>query len=159
MVPGSWQAKGKAAKAKCTQFVFLFSLDTKTAFAAVGHCAVWSDLDTCDVERNVFFEELNARHPYNTMEEAEWTALVDQLWDRHRKDGRAALLAEATTTLSPGQRLTAFAVACKIVASDRQINDDEVSFLIRLAKSIGLNLLESRTILSVMQILCMDALA
>jgi len=135
------------------------SLDTKTAFAAVGHCAVWSDLDTSDVERNTFFEELNARHPYNTLEEAEWAALVDQLWDRHRKDGRDALLAEATTALSPGQQLTAFAVACKIVASDGEVNHDEVSFLIRLAEINGLNILESRTILSVMQILCQDALA
>ena len=134
-------------------------LDLKTAFAAVGHCAVWSDLDTSDVERNAFFEELNSRYPYNTMGEAEWTALTDQLWDRHRKDGREALLAEATTALSPGQQLTAFAVACKIVASDGEINNDEVSFLIRLAEINGLNILESRTILSVMQILCLDALA
>ncbi|WP_025781806.1 tellurite resistance TerB family protein [Candidatus Synechococcus spongiarum] len=134
-------------------------MDTKTAFAAVGHCAVWSDLDTSDVERNAFFEELNARHPYNTLEEAEWAALVDQLWDRHRKDGREALLAEATTALSPGQQLTAFAVACKIVASDGEVNHDEVNFLIRLAEINGLNILESRTILSVMQILCQDALA
>ena len=134
-------------------------MDLKTAFAAIGHCAVWSDLDTSDVERNAFFEELHNRHPYNNLEEAEWTALVDQLWDRHRKDGREAMLAEATTALSPGQRLTAFAVACKIVASDGEINDDEVSFLIRLAETVGLNILESRTILSVMQILCQDALA
>ena len=134
-------------------------MDLKTAFAAVGHCAVWSDLDVSDVERNAFFEELNSRHPYNTMEEEEWTALTDQLWDHHRKDGREAMLAEATTALSPGQQLTAFAVACKIVASDNRINHDEISFLIRLAEINGLNILESRTILSVMQILCLDALA
>lgn len=120
---------------------------------------MWSDLDVSDVERNAFFEELNARHPYNTMEEEEWLDLTDQLWDRHRKDGREAMLAEAVTALSPGQQLTAFAMACKIVASDNRINHDEISFLVRLAEVNGLNILESRTILSVMQILCQDALA
>ena len=134
-------------------------MDPKTAFAAIGHCAIWSDMDVSEVERNAFFEELNARHPYNTMDEEEWLALTDQLWDRHRKDGREAMLAEALTVLSPGQQLTAFAVACKIVASDNQINHDEINFLIHLAEINGLNILESRTILSVMEILCKDALA
>lgn len=120
---------------------------------------MWSDLETSDVERNAFFKELHCRHPYNTLEEAEWMTLVDHLWDRHRQDGQEALLAEATTALSPGQQLTAFAVACRIVASDGKINHDEISFLIRLAEINGLNILESRTILSVMQILCLDALA
>ena len=134
-------------------------MEPQIAFAAVAHCAVWSDLDASDLERSTFFEELHARHPYDAMEEDEWTVLVEHLWDRHRKDGRAALLAEATTALNPNQRLTAFAVACKIVASDRDINEDEARFLFRLAETIGLNLLESRTILSAMQILCVNALA
>ena len=81
-------------------------MDSKTAFAAVAHCAVYADLETSDMELTAFVHELTARHPYKTMEKAEWDSLIDELWDRRRKDGSGILLAEATIALSLEQRLT-----------------------------------------------------
>ena len=93
------------------------------------------------------------------MEKVEWGVLHDELWGRLRKDGRGILLAEATIALSLDQRLTAFAVACKIVASDGEINDDEVSFLINLAETIGLTREEVSSIVTAMKILCREVLS
>ncbi len=133
-------------------------MDSKTAFAAVAHCAVYADLETSDMELTAFVHELTARHPYKTMEKAEWDSLIDELWDRRRKDGSGILLAEATIALSLEQRLTAFAVACKIVASDGEINDDEAGFLINLAETIGLTSEAVTGIVRTMKVLCREVL-
>ena len=92
------------------------------------------------------------------MVKAEWACLIDELWGRLRKDGRGILLAEATIALSLDQRLTAFAVACKIVASDGEINDDEAIFLVNLAETIGLTSEAVSGIVTAMKILCREVL-
>lgn len=93
------------------------------------------------------------------MERAEFSALVGELFDLIRQDGGEVLLAQATGVLNLEQRLTAFAVGCKTVASDGEINHGEVNFLLRLAGSIGLNDSQATGILEVMAILCRDVLA
>ena len=134
-------------------------MDPQTAFVAVAHCAVFADLEVSDREATEFAIEVRARHPYKTMEQSEWESLIDEVFSRHCKDGSGSLLAEAMLALSLDQRLTAFAVACKIVASDGEINDDEVRFLINLAETIGLKSEEVSCILAAMKILCRDPFA
>ena len=134
-------------------------MDPKTAFVAVAYCAVFADLEVSDREATEFSSEVRARHPYKTMEQSEWDSLIDEVFSRHCKDGSGSLLAEAILTLNLDQRLTAFAVACKIVASDGEINDDEVRFLINLAETIGLKSEGVSSLLTMMNILCRDPFA
>ena len=49
-------------------------------------------------------------------------------------------------------------MACKIVASDGEINDDEAGFLINLAETIGLTSEAVTGIVRTMKVLCREVL-
>ena len=131
-------------------------MTTAEAFAAIPLAAVCCDHSFSKDEARVIREQLLGRSAYRAMEPYRFGLLISDLLRRFREESWQGLIAAAAPKLSPEQQETAFALACQLIHSDREVVPEERAFLEALADQLQLTLERAQQILEVCDLLNRD---
>jgi hypothetical protein len=134
-------------------------MNAAEAFAAIPLAAVCCDQRFAAEEAKLIREQLLSRAPYRTMEPFAFGLLFSGLLGRFRAESWQGLVTAAAPLLEPGQRETAFALACQLVHCDRSVEPAEREFLLALAEALELDANRRDQVLEVCELLNRDCLA
>lgn len=133
-------------------------LTTAQAFAAIPLAATCCDHTFASAEAEVIRQQLLSREVFRSMEPYAFGLLISDLLKRLREEGWQHLIAAAAPQLNPEQQETAFALACQLIHSDREVVAVEREFLVALAGLLALDDSRTRQILEVCAVMHRDCL-
>ena len=124
-----------------------------TAFAAVGLTAVSWDGTLSRAGARSLRHALDYREPFCRMSDNEVVLLIDAVLALRRERGNKALMLQAAGALSPGQALTAYAMASELMRSDGPYSAEERRHLDVLALMLSIAQPEAERIDAVFDVL------
>ena len=124
-----------------------------TAFAAVGLTAVSWDGTLSRAGARSLRHALDYREPFCRMSDNEMVLLMDAVLALRRERGNKALMLQAAGALSPGQALTAYAMASELMRSDGPYSAEERRHLDVLALMLSIAQPEAERIDAVFDVL------
>ena len=124
-----------------------------TAFAAVGLTAVTWDGTQSQAGARLLRHAMDYREPFCRMSDNEVVLLIDAVLALRRERGNKALMLQAAGALSPGQALTAYAMASELMRSDGPYSAEERRHLDVLALMLSIAQPEAERIDAVFDVL------
>ena len=133
-------------------------MNSAEAFAAIALAAVACDGSLGRDEAHALRTQLEYRSWYSSSTEADMGDLFDRLLHNLRDQGVGGLIEQALPVLSSSQQQSALAVAAHLTHADRNVTEEESTFLLDLSQRMALPEGEAASILVAIEALNRDRL-